>query len=155
MSAYCHPIRPIDWQVEETESWQDVHREQARIEHHLAEVFAAVLAEYSSSEEVQNRLTQQADSLRAEFSVLADEWLAATKHSSLVSQKLSHPSHLRIVGMGKPAIPLLLEALRDKPSHWFAALTATTGEDITKQSANPSEARNVWLAWGRENGYIE
>jgi hypothetical protein len=56
--------------------------------------------------------------------------------------------------MGKPALPLLLEVLRDKPSHWFAALRAVANVDPVDPEANPSEARKAWLDWGKSEGYI-
>jgi len=57
--------------------------------------------------------------------------------------------------MGKPALPLLLEVLRDKPSHWFAALRAVANFDPVNPEANPSEARKAWLDWGKSEGYID
>jgi hypothetical protein len=57
--------------------------------------------------------------------------------------------------MGKPVVPLLLESLRDSPTHWFAALRATANVDPCAVDANPSQAREAWLSWGRALGYID
>jgi hypothetical protein len=72
-----------------------------------------------------------------------------------VQKKITHPAYFRIVGMGKAVVPLLLEALRDQPAHWFTALRATTNVDPSPRDANPSEARDAWLRWGRANGWID
>jgi hypothetical protein len=100
-------------------------------------------------------LRHRAEQYRMEFEVLSKRWQRDTKHLSLVSRKLIHPAFLRIVGMGEPVIPLLLEALRDRPAHWFVALRATANVNPVPENANPSEARQAWLQWGRSQGYIE
>jgi hypothetical protein len=100
-------------------------------------------------------LRSRSEMYRAEFEALSRRWQRDTKHLSLVSKKIIHPAFLRIIGMGEPAIPLILEALRDRPAHWFVALRATANIDPVSEDANPSEAREAWLAWGRSQGYID
>lgn len=92
--------------------------------------------------------------LREEFAGLANQWRSETQHLSLVSKKIAHPAYLRIIGMGKPVIPLLLEELRDRPAHWFVALKSTANVDPVPGGANPSQARDAWLAWGRSEGLL-
>jgi hypothetical protein len=77
------------------------------------------------------------------------------KHLSLISKKVTHNSYLRIIGMGEGAIPLILESLRARPDHWFVALRATTNVDPSKPDDNPSMAREAWISWGIEQGYID
>ncbi len=98
---------------------------------------------------------KKAELLRVEFEALAKKWQRETVHLSLISKKISHPAYFRIVGMGEAVIPLLLEALRDKPAHWFAALRATANIDPSPADANPSMAREAWLKWGRSEGLID
>ena len=100
-------------------------------------------------------LRHRAEQYRVEFEALSKRWQRDTKHLSLVSRKISHPAFLRIVGIGESVIPLLLEALRDRPAHWFVALRATANVDPVPENANPSEARRAWLQWGRSQGYID
>jgi hypothetical protein len=97
----------------------------------------------------------ETERLRSEFADLADKWIRETRHISLISKKITHPAYFRIVGMGKPVIPLLLAALRDRPSHWFAALRATANVDPAPSVGNASQSRQAWLEWGRSHGYIE
>jgi hypothetical protein len=86
---------------------------------------------------------------------LAEHWRRDTQHLSLISKKVAHPAYFRIMGMGKAAVPLLLEALRDNPAHWFAALRATANVDPVPPGADPAAARKAWLDWGRSEGLIE
>jgi hypothetical protein len=97
----------------------------------------------------------KSEPLRVEFDALEKKWKRETKHLSLISKKVAHPAYLRIIALGEPAIPLLLEALRDRPSHWFAALQAISNADPCHDDATPSEARIAWLEWGMRNGYID
>jgi hypothetical protein len=92
---------------------------------------------------------------RAEFEMLAGQWRRETRHLSIVQKKIIHPAYLRITGMGKSVVPLLLEALRDQPAHWFAALRATANFDPSPPDANPATARVAWLQWGKANGLID
>lgn len=94
------------------------------------------------------------DRRRTEFAMLAEQWRRDTMHLSVIAQKVIHPAYLRIIGMGEFAIPLLLEELRDRPSHWFVALKATSGEDPAPTGSNPLQARDAWIEWGRRKGYL-
>jgi hypothetical protein len=100
-------------------------------------------------------LRLQTEQLRVEFEALAKRWQRETRHLSLISKKTAHPTYFRIMGMGEAVIPLLLEALRDKPAHWFAALRATANVDPSRVDSNPSRAREAWLEWGRSQGLVD
>jgi hypothetical protein len=100
-------------------------------------------------------LRRQAEELRSEFNTLSEQWRRDTQHLSLISKKVAHPGYLRIIGMGEAAVPLLLEALRNKPAHWFAALKAITNFDPVPTGSNPSAARELWINWGMEQGLID
>jgi hypothetical protein len=93
--------------------------------------------------------------LSVEFDALSKRWHKDTRHMSLVSEKVTHPAYLRIIGMGEAAIPLLLEALRDRPAHWFTALRATANTDPASIDDSPSLAREAWINWGIAEGYID
>ncbi|HEU4463177.1 MAG TPA: hypothetical protein VFR75_11350 [Solirubrobacterales bacterium] len=89
------------------------------------------------------------------FEDLASQWEAETEFMSRQSQTVMHPAYQQIIGMGPAAVPLLLERLRDNPDNWFWALTAITGEDPGKDSSTLLEAREAWLQWGRERGFLD
>lgn len=65
-------------------------------------------------------------------------------------------SYQNIVGMGEPAVPMLLEELQREPDHWFWALEAITSENPVPPEANGSidEMARAWIDWGRQKGYI-
>ena len=52
-----------------------------------------------------------------EFRTLYEEWRRDTATSSSMRTKASHPAYRRIVAMGGPAIPPILDQLRRRPSH--------------------------------------
>lgn len=100
-------------------------------------------------------LRERAKQLRTEFSILAEQWRRDTQHLSQISKKVTHPAYFRIMGMGERVVPLLLEELRDRPGHWFAALKATANVEPVPGGANPSTAREAWLDWGRSEGLLD
>ena len=67
----------------------------------------------------------------------------------------SHPSYLRIIGMGREVLPLLFQELSDHPDHWLVALNAITGEDPAPMGSTFNEAVETWLAWAKERGYLK
>ncbi len=92
---------------------------------------------------------------RARFDRLAEEWRAAVRYVSSMSQMVTHPAYQRIIGMGTQAIPFLLERLSREPNHWFWALKSIAGEDpVSEEERGNLEAMSrAWLSWGRQHGY--
>ncbi len=93
--------------------------------------------------------------LEAEFNRLAEEWRTETRMLSLVTHKSMHPTYQRIIGMGKPVIPLILQDIAQKPDHWFWALRAITGENPVKpeQVGRMKLMAQAWIQWAKEHGY--
>lgn len=93
--------------------------------------------------------------LEMEFNHLAEEWRAETRMLSFVTQKSMHPAYQRIIGMGRPVVPLILRDLEQKPDHWFWALRAITGDNPVKseQRGRMKLMAQAWIQWGKENGY--
>lgn len=94
-------------------------------------------------------LTSRRGALEFEFARLASEWKTATEFESSVTRIAMHPAYQRIIGMGAPALPLILRDLESTHDAWFWALRAITGEDPV-----PPEERGVihlmvlaWLKW--------
>jgi hypothetical protein len=95
-------------------------------------------------------------SLSERFRRLAAEWKEQSRYLSNSAQMAMLRPYQRIIGMGLPAVPLILEELRREPDHWFWALEA-----ITEQDPVPPEARGkvrlmaqAWIQWGEEQGLI-
>jgi len=95
-------------------------------------------------------------SLQQRFEKLASNWKTETGHLSSIAQMAVHSDYQQIIGIGRPAVPLILRELEKKPDHWFWALHAITGIDPV-----PAEDRGriakmaaAWLSWGRSEGLL-
>ncbi len=98
-----------------------------------------------------------ASALEETFRALADLWRRETEMLSSLSKKLTHPAYQKIIGLGEPAIPLILRELRDRPGFWFEALKAITRQSPVppEERADPRLVRERWLNWGKEKRYLE
>jgi hypothetical protein len=86
------------------------------------------------------------------FARYAKTWKAETGLMSKVTQRVLHPAYQKIIGIGEPAVALILKDLGENgPDDWFWALTAITdGNPITKEIAGDMAAMTVaWLQSGR------
>jgi hypothetical protein len=113
---------------------------------HFAEVIAA-------------RRRTEAKELAQTFCDLVDVWKNETGHLSSITKAIAHPSYLRIIGLARDSTGheierLLLRELEAEPDHWFAALTAITGEDPVQPQNDFDESVEAWLRWGRNKGLI-
>jgi hypothetical protein len=65
-------------------------------------------------------------------------------------------SYQNVIGMGEPAIPMILEELRQEPDHWFWALEAISLENPVPQESmgKVEEMADAWIQWGIKKGYI-
>jgi hypothetical protein len=87
------------------------------------------------------------------FAELSARWKAETRHLSSMHDIVLHPAYAQIIGLGLPAIPLILRELKNEADAWFYALTAITREDPAK-GLQFDDAVQAWLAWGRDRRYI-
>ena len=99
-----------------------------------------------------DRATQPAD--RERFRELADQWESETVLLSNSERAAAHPTHQEIVGMGQPAVPLILERMQSQGGHWFHALRDITGTDPVspEERGNVAAMQEAWLDWGKLNG---
>lgn len=86
------------------------------------------------------------------FQKLADQWRRETMDISSLTEMVSHPAYLAIIGMGNVATPLLLSELEKKPSHWFVALAAINrcNPVPVADAGNLKKMTEAWLKWGRQ-----
>jgi hypothetical protein len=97
-----------------------------------------------------------ASTVEERFHRLAAEWKEQARYlSNSVRMAMLQP-YQRIIGMGMPVVPFILEDLRREPHHWFWALEA-----ITEQNPVPPESlgkiqemANAWVEWGQRQGLI-
>jgi hypothetical protein len=105
------------------------------------------------------RLTPRADqraNLRQRFDRYADEWRAQTAHTSVLARRIMHPSYQKIIGLGREALPLILDRLSSQPDHWFWALRSISDEDpVRPEDVGRFDAmRDAWIEWGRDRGLV-
>ena len=91
---------------------------------------------------------------RERFRLLAAQWKERSRHMSNTAQMAMLKPYQQIIGMGKDALPFLLQELASEPDHWFWALEA-----ITQENPVPPEAlgkvrlmADAWLLWARQHG---
>ena len=94
--------------------------------------------------------------LQQEFQRLAAEWKDRAKYLSNTYQIALLKPYQRIIGLGRPVVPLILEELRREPRQWFWALESITGEDPVPPDAQGDVQRmaDAWADWGRKQGLI-
>ena len=97
---------------------------------------------------------QQTEGLRDEFESLTRQWKDETAGDSTGTAILLHPAHQRIVGMGRPALPLILQDMREHGGHWFAALRSISGQNpvASEDQGRIRKMQEAWIEWGRRNG---
>jgi hypothetical protein len=93
-------------------------------------------------------------SVQGRFRELVAQWKQATAFSSSFTEIATHPAYQQIIGMGKEALPLILDELRREPDQWFWALKAITGEDpvIPSDRGNLERMSAAWLNWAQRRG---
>ena len=95
------------------------------------------------------------DQLQGRFDKLAKQWRLETRFSSSLDEKVLNPAYQSIIAMGEKAVPLVLMELDRERGHWFWALHFMTGVDPVPEGANVDAARQAWLKWGREKGFLK
>jgi len=92
---------------------------------------------------------------RLRFDALAEQWRRESAHKATSLEMAMHPAYQQIIGMGRSALPLILEALARHPDHWFWALKAITCEDPVAEAdrGDLNRMAQAWLVWGARNGY--
>ncbi|SIO60031.1 hypothetical protein SAMN05444166_6242 [Singulisphaera sp. GP187] len=95
-------------------------------------------------------------SVAERFQRLAAEWKQESRYLSNSAQMAMLKPYQRIIGMGAPVVPLILEELSREPDQWFWALEA-----ITEQNPVPPEAMGkvrlmaqAWGLWGERQGVL-
>lgn len=89
------------------------------------------------------------------FMMLASLWKKDNLFESSPWRMAAHPAYQRIIGMGRPVVPIILQQLAREADFWFEALAAITDEQpVPPEHEGDIEAmRQDWLCWGREQGY--
>ncbi len=100
------------------------------------------------------KVDQENTKLERTFNALAKKWKRETRHISSITRTSMHPAYQQIIGMGEPAVPLILQELQENGGHWLWALHAITREDPAQEQDDFYAAVQAWLSWGRSRGHI-
>ena len=93
---------------------------------------------------------------RDRFQRFATEWKEESHYMSNVAQMAMLCPYQKIIGMGKEALPLILNELQREPDQWFWALEAITDQDpVPPEAAGKVRLMaQAWIEWGKKNGII-
>ena len=99
-----------------------------------------------------SRVDQESELLKKEFTRLSKRWKADTAFLSSSHARYFHPSYQRVIGMGKEALPLILDDLRAGQSDWFWAPRCITGSDPVRKAdwGDFAKAKAAWLNWEKK-----
>jgi hypothetical protein len=101
---------------------------------------------------------EQRETVERRFRTLADQWAELTLYRSNLGALRRHPVYQDLVGLGEPAIPLILKELERRPSvSWFGVLVEITDENPvpTELAGHVAAMAEAWLEWGKGRGYVE
>jgi len=93
------------------------------------------------------------EKLQTDFNTLCKQWRDDTFFQSSVSEICFHPAYQTIMAMGREALPLILDDLKRQGGHWFYALKSIARKDVAEGATSFEDARQRWLAWGKEQRY--
>jgi hypothetical protein len=93
--------------------------------------------------------------IRDRFERLTVQWKDQARYLSNTAQIALLPAYQRIIGMGEPVVPLILEDLQREPDQWFWALESITEENpVTPEIAGRTKSMaDAWIQWGKQRGY--
>ena len=94
--------------------------------------------------------------LHERFRRFAEAWKKESRHLSNTAQMAMLPSYQRIIGLGLPAVSLILQELQAEPNQWFWALESITDENPVRPE-NRGKVRLMaqdWVEWGKQHGHL-
>ena len=91
------------------------------------------------------------------FRRLAAQWKEQSLVLSNTAQMAMLKPYQQIIGLGMPAVPLILQELQREADHWFWALEAITGENPVPNAVagDVKQSARAWIEWGIKNGLLE
>jgi hypothetical protein len=94
------------------------------------------------------------------FHFLANQWRSERGAHATAAELAALPSYQKIMGMGRDALPFILDELKSEgnaPDHWFWALAVIADENpVPPESRGKlSEMAKAWIEWGQKEGYVD
>lgn len=90
--------------------------------------------------------------LEETFNHLASKWHDETDHLSSTTAAVTNLNYLRIIALGRRAVPLILRDLDERGGQWHLALQAITGEwPVPEDARGDIERMNrYWMDWAHQ-----
>jgi len=88
------------------------------------------------------------------FKKLVEQWRKETSVLSSVQAKIFNANYQRVMTLGRQVLPLIFRELRDRGGQWYWALECITGDNPAASAQNISEAKQAWLRYAVERGYL-
>ena len=85
------------------------------------------------------------------FVALAQAWHEHQIGSATLD--FNHSAYHQIIGMGRTAIPFLLNRMQQQEVGWVYAIKCISGEQAAKPGMRGDEVLAAWLEWGRFRGF--
>ncbi len=91
------------------------------------------------------------------FPALANRWHDETDYLSSPLDITDNDNYLKIISLGEPVIPLILQDLQERGGNWYRALRILSDEDPVSPDVRGEvpKMKEAWLSWGRDKGYIK
>ena len=129
-----------------------------RQQQHKCMHMAVVMPLHVGNHQLRGRDDGDADDPESVDTVFCEEverWKVETAGVSSITEIVANPHYLRIIGLGKDALPLIFKELKESGGHWFAALVAITGANpVPRDSAGRTKLMAAaWLSWGNDRRY--
>jgi hypothetical protein len=96
-----------------------------------------------------------ASSVARRFRRLAEKWYRETRFTSSIHEIVMNKHYQQIIGLGPPAVPLILAEMKRRPHFWFWALRSITGANPVRKdmAGNLGRMTDAWLGWARRHGF--
>lgn len=90
------------------------------------------------------------------FRRLANLWKEDSRYLSNTAQMAMLRPYQQIIGMGLPAVPLILEELQLASDQWFWALEAITADNpvLPEAAGKVRLMAQAWIEWGKQRGLV-
>jgi hypothetical protein len=95
--------------------------------------------------------------LKENFERLAKAWRRDTEFFSSLFDIVMDHSYQKIIGLGAPAVPLIMQELQKKPGHWHWALYSITQTNAAEEAPDGDIKAicNAWLKWGAQKDLLQ
>jgi hypothetical protein len=110
----------------------------------------------SHAEQRDKKMDESSAKISVNFNILADQWAEYCQSimlSSNIDDYLKHPAYAKLVALGKPAIPYIMQRYQTDDLPWEFVLDDITGFMWIKDHHrfSPKLLKKRWLEWWKEH----